>query len=80
MNTDLQDIAQARSDALMRQLGGMSLANFVAHGDTDYLPHAARLVDTWLTRSLTHREHVQARQTAERLGIDLDQFDKEQSK
>ena len=80
MNVDVENIATQRADALMRKLGGMSLAQAVANGDADYLPSAARLVDIWFFRSLTNSEHVQARQAAERLGIDLDQFDKEQSK
>ena len=80
MNVDVENIATQRADALMRKLGGMSLAQAIANGDAGSLPCAARLVDVWFSRSLTHAEHVQARQAAERLGIDLDQFDKEQCK
>lgn len=80
MNTEA--FLNRRADALMKQIGGMSLAEVVGGGDADYgaIRDAARLVDIWFTRHLTHTEHVQVRAVAERLGIDLLAFDQEQAK
>lgn len=69
-----------RTDALMREIGGLSLALVVAEGDPDCLPHAARLLDVWFSRDLTNAECVQAREAAAGLGIDLRSFDLAQAK
>ncbi|OZB72189.1 MULTISPECIES: hypothetical protein [unclassified Thiomonas] len=74
-----EEFLKRRTDALMREIGGMSLARVAAEGDPDAAREAVRLLDAWLTRALTRAECVQAREAAQGLGVDLLMFDAAQA-
>lgn len=77
---DHEEFLDRRCNSLMKRVSSMSLAEASVAGDPAALPAAARLLDTYFARPLTRSEHVQAREVASRLGIDLMQFDQEQVK
>lgn len=77
MNT--QDLLTARINALAEAVGAIPLGVVVSMGAADHLPRAAVLLDAWLSRDLTHAEHVDLHEVAEELGIAIHDFDQAQA-